>query len=170
MSVNWTIHEREREMVYSDDRNSDIADMSDFLHDETEMHVEFQPGPRTGSDRDGSVEDTSNLCDKLTDNMVTICVNENDLVNSGSDDRDSDIANMSDFSDDEDEVQEESRSGTQTGCDQNSSFEETLNLCDRPTDIRTSRTCLIFLTVMTKHKRKSGRGHGREVIGVIQSE
>ena len=190
----WTIHEREHEMVYSDDRNSDIADMSDFSDDETETHVEFQQGPRTGSDRDGSVEDTSNLCDKPTDNMVTICVNENDIVNSGSDDRDSDIANMSDFSDDEDEVQEESRSETQTGCDQSSSFEETLNLCDRPTDnmrticvnmtcvnmtwcnqrpmigIRTSRTCLIFLTVMTKHNRKSARGHGREVIGVIQSE
>ena len=130
----WTIHEREREMVYSDDRNSDIADMSDFSDDETKTHVEFQPGPRTGSDRDGSVEDASNLCDKPTDNMVTICVNENDIVNSGSDDRDSDIANMSDFSDDEDEVQEESRSGTRTGFDQDSSFEETLNLCDRPTD------------------------------------
>ena len=130
----WTIHEHGREMVYSDDRNSDIADMSDFSDDETETHLEFQPGPRTGSDRDGSVEDASNLCDKPTDNMVTICVNENDIVNSGSDDRDSDIANMSDFSDDEDEVQEESRSGTRTGCDRDSSFEETLNLCDRPTD------------------------------------
>ena len=34
----WTIHEREREMVYSDDRNSDIADMSDFSDDENETH------------------------------------------------------------------------------------------------------------------------------------
>ena len=126
----WTIHEREREMVYSDDRNSDIADMSDFSDDENETHLEFQPGPRTGSDRDGSVEDASNLGDKPTDNMVTICMNENDMVYSGSDDRNSDIANMSDFSDDEDEVQEESRSGTRTGCDRDSSFEETLNLCD----------------------------------------
>ena len=31
----WTIRERERDMVYSgtDDRNSDIADMSDFSDD-----------------------------------------------------------------------------------------------------------------------------------------
>ena len=71
--------------------------------------MEFQPGPRTGSDRDGSVEDASNLCDKPADNTVTICVNKNDIMDSGSDDRDSDIANMSDFSDEEDGVQEESR-------------------------------------------------------------
>ena len=53
-------------------------------------------------------------------------------MNSVSDDRDSDIANMSDFSDDEDGIQEESRPGTQTGCVQDSSFEETLYVCDRP--------------------------------------
>ena len=144
----------------------------------------------TGSDRDGSVEDTSNLCDKRTDNMVTICVNENDIVNSGSDDRDSDIANMSDFSDDEDEVQEESRSETQTGCDQNSSFEETLKLCDRPTD--NMRTICVtehdmvysetddrnsdianmsdFSDSDDKTQEEIRPGHGREVIGVIQSE
>ena len=93
----WTIHECERETVCSDDRNSDIADMSDFSDDDTETSVEFQPGPRTGSDRDGSVEDASVLCDKPADNMVTTCVNKNDIMNSGSVDRDSDIANMSDF-------------------------------------------------------------------------
>ena len=130
----WTIQECERETVYSDDRNSDIADMSDFSDDDTETSMEFQPEPQTGSDRDGSVEDASNLCDKPADNMVTICVNKNDIMNSGSDDRDSDIANMSDFSDDEDGVQEESRPETQTGCVQDSSFEETLYWCGRPTD------------------------------------
>ena len=130
----WTIQECERETVYSDDRNSDIADMSEFSDDDTETSVEFQPGPRTGSDRDGSVEDASNLCDKPADNTMTIWVNKNDIMDSGSDDRDSDIANMSDFSDDEDGVQQESRPGTQTGCVQDSSFEETLYWCDRPTD------------------------------------
>ena len=33
---------------------------------------------------------------------MTICVNEHDMVYSGTDDRNSDIADMSDFSDDED--------------------------------------------------------------------
>ena len=106
----------------------------DFSDGDSEASVEFQPGPRTGGDWNGSVEDASKLCDKPADNMVTICVNNNDIMNSVSDDRDSDIANMSDFSDDEDGVQEESRPGTQTGCVQDSSFEGTLYWCDRPTD------------------------------------
>ena len=130
----WTIQECERDTVCSDDRNSDIADLADFSDGDSEASVEFQPGPRTGGDWNGSVEDASKLCDKPADNMVIICVNSNDIMNSVSDDRDSDIANMSDFSDDEDGIQEESRPGTQTGCVQDSSFEETLYWCDRPTD------------------------------------
>ena len=116
----WTIQECECDTVCSDDRNSDIADLADFSDGDSEASVEFQPGPRTGGDWNGSVEDTSKLCDKPADNMVTICVNNNDIMNSVSDDRDSDIAYMSDFSDDEDGIQEESRPGTQTGCVQDS--------------------------------------------------
>ena len=123
----WTIHECERDTICSDDRNSDIADLADFSDDDSEASVEFQPGPRTGGDGNGSVEDASKFCDKPA-------VNSNDIMNSVSDDRDSDIANMSDFSDEEDGIQEESRPGTQTGCVQDSSFEETLYWCDRPTD------------------------------------
>ena len=41
--------------------------------------------------------------------MVTICTNKNDIMNSVSDEEDLDIAHMSDFSDDEDGSQEESR-------------------------------------------------------------
>ena len=96
----WTIQECERNTVCSDDRNSDIADLADFSDGDSD---ESQPGPRTGGDWNGSVEDTSKLCDKPADNMVTICVNKNDIMNSVSDDRDSDIAHMSDFSDEETE-------------------------------------------------------------------
>ena len=78
---------------------------------ENETHVESQPGRRTGSDRDGSVEEASNSCDQPIDNMETICVHEHKIVYSGTDDRNSDIADMSDFSDDEDEVQEETPTG-----------------------------------------------------------
>ena len=56
----------------------------------------------------------------------------NDIMNSVSDDRDLDIANMSDFSDDEDGIPVESRPRTQTGCVQDSSFKETSSWCDRP--------------------------------------
>ena len=38
--------------------------MSDFS-------VEFRPGPRTGSDRDGSIEEESSLCDRPITNTVT---------------------------------------------------------------------------------------------------
>ena len=75
---------------------------------------------------------TLELCDKPVDNMVTICVDNKDIMNSEADDRYSDIAHMSDFSDDEDGIQEESRPGTQTGCVQDSSCNETLSWCDRP--------------------------------------
>ena len=93
-----------------------------------ETHVESQPGPRTGTDRDGSVEEASNSCDQPIDNMVTICVHEHKIVYSGTDDRNSDIVDMSDFSDDEDEVQEETRPGPRTGSDRDGSVEEALNL------------------------------------------
>ena len=61
-----TIRESEHGKVYSgtDGWNSDIADMSDFSDDEDEVQEESRPGPRTGSDRDGSVEEASNLCDR----------------------------------------------------------------------------------------------------------
>ena len=65
-------------------------------------------------------------------NKVTICVNEHIIVYSGTDDRNSDIAAMSDFCDDEDEAQEESRPGPRTGSDRDGSVEEASNLCDRP--------------------------------------
>ena len=59
--------------VYSgtDGRNSDIAAMSDFSDDEEETQVELQPGPRTGSDRDGSIEEESSLCDRPVTKTVT---------------------------------------------------------------------------------------------------
>ena len=72
----WTIQECERETVCSDDRNSDIADMADSSDVDSEASVEFQPGPQTGSDWNGLVEDASKLCDKPADNTVTICVNK----------------------------------------------------------------------------------------------
>ena len=112
----WTIHECERDTVCSGDRNSDIADLADFSDDDSEASVEFQLGPRTGGGCDGSVEDTSKSYDKPADKMVTICTNKNDIMNSVSDEEDLDIAHMSDFSDDEDGSQEESRPGTQPGC------------------------------------------------------
>ena len=71
---------------------------------------------------------TAKLCDKPADNLETMCVNNNDIMNSVSDDRDLDIANMSDFSDDE----AGSQPRTQTGCVLDSSFNETLSWCDRP--------------------------------------
>ena len=40
----------------TDDRNSDIAAMSDFSDNDDETQEEFRPGPRTGSD-DGSIEE-----------------------------------------------------------------------------------------------------------------
>ena len=128
----WTIHECERDTVCSGDRNLDIADLADFSDGDSEASVEFQPEPRTGGGCDGSVEDTSKSYDKPADKMVTICTNKNDIMNSVSDEEDLDIAHMSDFSDDEDGSQEESRPGTQPGCVHGRSGDETLYWCDRP--------------------------------------
>ena len=68
-----TICESEHSIVYSgtDGRNSDIAAMSDFSDDEDEPQVDFRPGPRSGSDRDGSIEEESSLCDRPITNTVT---------------------------------------------------------------------------------------------------
>ena len=49
-------------------------------------------------------------------NDWTICGNERSIVYSGTDSRDSDIASMSDFSDDEDSSLVEFRPRTPTGC------------------------------------------------------
>ena len=70
---------------------------------------------------------TAKLCDKPADNLETMCVNDNDIMNSVSDARDLDIANMSDFSDDEDGIPAGSQPRTQTGCVLDSSFNETLS-------------------------------------------
>ena len=129
-----TICVHEHNIVYSgtDDRNSDIANMSDFSDDEDEVQEESQPEPRTGSDRDRSVEETLNLCDRPINNMVTICVNERSMVYSGTDDRNSDIADMSYFSDNEDETQEKFQPGPRTENDRHGSIEEVSRVCDRP--------------------------------------
>ena len=66
----WTIHEFERDTICSNDRNSDIADLADFSDDDSEASVEFQLGPRTGGDWNGSVEDASKMCDKPADNDI----------------------------------------------------------------------------------------------------
>ena len=106
--------------------------MSDFSNDEDETQEEFRPGPQTGSDRDGSIEEESSLCDRPITNTVTICESEHSIVYSGTIGRNSDIAAMSDFSDDEDETQEGFRPGPRTGSDRDGSIEEESSLCDRP--------------------------------------
>ena len=123
-----TICDREHSIVYSgtDGRFSDIAAMSYFSDDET--HEEFRPGPRTGSDRDGTIEEESSLLDRPITNTVTICGSAHIIVYSGTDDRNSDIAAMSDFSDDEDEAQEEFRPGPRTGSDRDGTIEEESSL------------------------------------------
>ena len=128
----WTTHQCECDISCSCDRNSDIADLADFSDGDSEASVELQPEPRTGGGCDGSVEDISKSYDKPAVEMVTICTNKNDIMNSVSDEEDLDIAHMSDFSDDEDGSQEESRPGTQTGCVHDRSGDETLYGCDRP--------------------------------------
>ena len=129
-----TIGESEHGMVYSgtDGWNLDIAAMSDFSDDEDEAQEESRPGPQTGSDRDGSVEEESNPCDQPINNMVTLCVHEHNIVYSGTDDRNSDIADMSDFYDNDDETQEEFRPGPRTESDRHGSIEEVSKVCDRP--------------------------------------
>ena len=69
----WTIHGWERDTVFSEDRNSDIADLADFSDGDSEASVEFKLGPRTGGDWNGLVEGTSKSYGKPADNMVTIC-------------------------------------------------------------------------------------------------
>ena len=64
--------------------------------------------------------------------MMTICVNEHDMVYSGTDDRNSDIADMSDFSDSDDETQEEIRPGPRTGSDRRDSIGVVSGVGDRP--------------------------------------
>ena len=65
-------------------------------------------------------------------NNLTICESEHSIVYSGTDSRNSGIAAMSDFSDDEDETQVEFRPGPWTGSDRDDSIEEESSLCDRP--------------------------------------
>ena len=65
-------------------------------------------------------------------NNLTICESEQSIVYSGTDSRNSDIAAMSDFSDDEDETQVEFRPGPMTGSDRDDSIKEESSLCDRP--------------------------------------
>ena len=88
---NWTICESEHSIVYSgiDGWNSDIAAMSDFSDDEDETQVEFRPVPRTGSDRDGSIErksdDISSVFIQRDDrevefNKLTICESEHSII------------------------------------------------------------------------------------------
>ena len=68
-----TIYGSEHSMVHSgtDGRNSDIGALSDFSDDDEETEVEHQPGPQTGSDRDYSIEEESNLCDRPVTKTVT---------------------------------------------------------------------------------------------------
>ena len=68
-----TIYGSEHSMVHSgtDGRNSDIGALSDFSDDDEETEVEHQPGPRTGSDRDYSIEKESNRCDRPVTKTVT---------------------------------------------------------------------------------------------------
>ena len=128
----WTTHECEGDTVCSGDRIPDIADLADFSDNDSEASVEFQPGPWTKGNCDGLVENTSKLCNKQSEKMVTFCTDKNDIMNSVSDEWDSDIAHMSDFSDEEVGSQEESRPGTLPGCAKEIPGDETLYWCDRP--------------------------------------
>ena len=65
-------------------------------------------------------------------NDWTSCGNERSIVYSGTDSRNSDIAAMSDFSDDEDSSRVESRPRTPTGCARVDSVKEESTLCDQP--------------------------------------
>ena len=61
-----------------------------------------------------------------------ICGNEQSIVYSGTDSRNSDIGAMSDFSDDEDDSRVEFRPRTPTGCARDDSIKEESTLCDQP--------------------------------------
>ena len=65
-------------------------------------------------------------------NDWTSCGNERSIVNSGTDSQNSDIAAMSDFSDDEDSSRVESRPRTPTGCARVDSVKVESTLCDQP--------------------------------------
>ena len=69
---------------------------------------------------------------KMMFNNLTICESEQSIVYSGTDSRNSDIAAMSDFSDDEDGTQVEFRPGIPTGSVRDDSIKEESSLCDRP--------------------------------------
>ena len=88
----------------SDEEDLDIAHMSDFSDDEDGSQEEFRPGTQTGCVHDRSGDETlywcdrpvaktvtAKLCDKPADNLETMCVNDNDIMNSVSDDRDLDL-------------------------------------------------------------------------------
>ena len=68
-----TIYGSEHSMVNSGSvgRNSDIGALSDFSDDDEETEVEHQTVPRTGSDRDYSIEEDSNLCDRPVTKTMT---------------------------------------------------------------------------------------------------
>ena len=72
-----------------------------------------------------------NSCVGLSDRSRPV-VDNNDIMNSVSEKGDLDIANMSDFSDDEDGLPVDSWQRTQTGCVQDSSCRETSSWCDQP--------------------------------------
>ena len=116
----------------SDDRDSDIANMSDFSDDEDGIQEESRPGTRTGCVQDSSFEETLYWCDRPTDNMMMTGGTKHDMVYSETDDRDSDIANISDFSDSDDQTQEEIRPGPRTGSDRCDSIGIVSEVCDRP--------------------------------------
>ena len=62
----------------------------------------------------------------------TVCGNKESIVYSTTDSQNSDIAAMSDFSDDEDGSPGEVRSGTLTECASDDSIKEESTMCDRP--------------------------------------
>ena len=64
-----TIYGSEHSMVNSG--NSDIGALSDFSDDDEETEVEHQTVPRTRSDRDYSIEEESNLCDRPVTKTMT---------------------------------------------------------------------------------------------------
>ena len=69
---------------------------------------------------------------KVVFNDWTIYGNERSIVYSGTDIRDSDIAAMSDFSDDEDSSRVEFGPRSPTGCARDDSVKEESTVCDRP--------------------------------------
>ena len=116
----------------SDDRDSDIANMSDFSDDEDGIQEESRPGTQTGCVQDSSFEEILYWCDRPSDNMRVTGGTKQDMMYAESDDRNSDIANTSDFSDSDDQTLEEIRLGTRTGSDRCDSIGIVSEVCDRP--------------------------------------